>query len=219
MSCSSRASKYAHITAQPARSGGISLQLLSERGLHSGVKRKFLRTGEREPTLANSFFSCAEALAAGGYNLGKMTCLPADLQGTVNCENTQPGSKDLMPEPHPSARIVLTSTSNPDEAILLARTLVEERLAACATLIPAVESIYHWEGQLETSTEALLLLKTDSDQLAALEARLHELHSYQVPEFLVLDVESGSRLYLEWLHASLRKPQVAASNPLHTGPA
>jgi periplasmic divalent cation tolerance protein len=123
-----------------------------------------------------------------------------------------------MPESHLSARIVLTSTSNADEAALIARTLVEERLAACATLIPTVESVYHWEGQIETSTEALLLLKTGPEQLAALESRLRELHSYQVPEFLVLDIESGSHPYLEWLHASLRKPPMAASTPTHLGP-
>jgi periplasmic divalent cation tolerance protein len=124
-----------------------------------------------------------------------------------------------MPDSAPQARIVLTSTSNADEAALIARTLVEERLAACATLIPAVESVYHWEGQIETSTEALLLLKTGPEQLAALENRLRELHSYQVPEFLVLDVESGSHPYLEWLHASLRKPQAPVLNPTHFGPA
>lgn len=124
-----------------------------------------------------------------------------------------------MPEPHLSARIVLTTTSNADEAALIARTLVEERLAACASLIPAVESVYHWEGQIETSTEALLLLKTGLDQLAALESRLRELHSYQVPEFLVLDVESGSHPYLEWLHASLRRPAVLASGSPRSGPA
>ena len=123
-----------------------------------------------------------------------------------------------MPESQLSARIVLTTTSNPDEAALLARTLVEERLAACATLIPAVESIYHWEGQIETSTEALLLLKTIPEQLPALESRLRELHSYQVPEFLVLDIESGTLPYLEWLHASLRKPPVVASKPSQPGP-
>ncbi len=105
-----------------------------------------------------------------------------------------------------AARIVLTTAANPDEAALLAGTLVEERLAACATLIPGVQSIYHWEGQIETSAETLLLLKTAAEQLPALEARLHELHSYQIPEFLVLDVATGSRGYLEWLQANLRKP-------------
>jgi len=76
-----------------------------------------------------------------------------------------------MPESAPPIRIVLTTTANPDEAARLGRTLVEERLAACATLIPAVQSIYHWQGQVESSSETLLLLKTGPDQLAALETR------------------------------------------------
>jgi periplasmic divalent cation tolerance protein len=111
-----------------------------------------------------------------------------------------------MTNPTPPARIVLTTVANPDEANRLGRTLVEERLAACATLIPAVQSIYRWQGQIESATETLLLLKTGPDQLAVLEARLHELHSYQTPEFLVLGVEVVSHPYLEWLQASLRQP-------------
>jgi periplasmic divalent cation tolerance protein len=111
-----------------------------------------------------------------------------------------------MLESDPPARIVLTTAANAEEAGRLGRILVGERLAACATLIPAVESIYRWQGQVESSTETLLLLKTGLDQLPALEARLHALHSYQIPEFLVLSVESGSRLYLDWLQASLRQP-------------
>ncbi len=111
-----------------------------------------------------------------------------------------------MPESASQARLVLTTCASPGEASRLARTLVEDRLAACATLIPGVQSIYHWQGQIESSTETLLLLKTGPDQLAALEARLHELHSYQTPEFLVLAVESGSQSYLDWLQASLRQP-------------
>jgi periplasmic divalent cation tolerance protein len=110
-----------------------------------------------------------------------------------------------MTETPPHVRIVLTTTADLDEARRLGRVLVEERLAACATLIPAVESIYRWEGRLEGSAETLLLLKTGQDQLAALKARLHELHSYQTPEFLVLPVEAGSAGYLEWLFANLRR--------------
>ncbi|MDR3772377.1 MAG: divalent-cation tolerance protein CutA [Terracidiphilus sp.] len=111
-----------------------------------------------------------------------------------------------MPDATPPVRIVLTTAASPGEASRLARTLVEERLAACATLIPAVQSFYHWEGQIESSTETLLLLKTAPDQLPALEARLLALHSYQTPEFLVLDVEGVSHPYLDWLTASLRQP-------------
>jgi periplasmic divalent cation tolerance protein len=106
-----------------------------------------------------------------------------------------------------SVRIVMTTVANPEEAARLGRALVEERLAACATLLPAVHSIYHWKDQVESSAECLLLLKTASDPLAALEVRLHQLHSYQTPEFLVLAVEAGSQPYLAWLHASLREPE------------
>lgn len=111
-----------------------------------------------------------------------------------------------MPDATPPARIVLTTTATPDEAARLGRTLVEEKLAACATLIPAVQSIYRWKGEIESSTETLLLLKTGPEQLAALEARLHELHSYETPEFLVLDLAAASQPYLDWLHSSLRQP-------------
>jgi periplasmic divalent cation tolerance protein len=114
--------------------------------------------------------------------------------------------KAFMLEANPQARIVLTTAANLEEASRLGRTLVEERLAACATVIPAVESIYHWQGQIESAAETMLLLKTGPDQLAALEARLHQLHSYQTPEFLVLGVEAVSRAYFEWLGASLREP-------------
>jgi periplasmic divalent cation tolerance protein len=96
--------------------------------------------------------------------------------------------------------------ATPDEAERLGRTLVEEKLAACATLIPAVQSIYRWKGEIESATETLLLLKTGPDQLAALEARLHQLHSYETPEFLVLDVAAASQPYLDWLHSCLRLP-------------
>jgi periplasmic divalent cation tolerance protein len=110
-----------------------------------------------------------------------------------------------MPEFAPPVRLVLTTCASPGEASRLGRILVEEHLAACATLIPAVQSIYHWQGQIESSTETLLLIKTGSEQLAALETRLHELHSYQTPEFLVLGVEGISHAYLEWLQASLHQ--------------
>jgi periplasmic divalent cation tolerance protein len=122
-----------------------------------------------------------------------------------------------MPEKSCPARIVLTTAASPEEARLLGRTLVEEQLAACATMIPAVESIYRWKGSIESSTETMLLLKTGVDQLAALETRLRQLHSYEVPEFLVLLVEAGSRAYLDWMLGSLASvengPPAKASAP------
>ena len=112
-----------------------------------------------------------------------------------------------MLESTSSVRIVMTTVANAEDAARLGRALVEERLAACATLLPAVHSIYHWKDQIESSAECLLLLKTATDRLAALEARLHELHSYETPEFLVLAVDAGSHPYLAWLQASLREPE------------
>jgi periplasmic divalent cation tolerance protein len=109
-----------------------------------------------------------------------------------------------MPDTSPPLRLVLTTTATAEEAARLGRTLVEERLAACATLLPGAQSIYRWQGAVETAAETLLLLKTSPAQLAALEARLHQLHSYQTPEFLVLPVEAVSQPYLDWLTASLR---------------
>lgn len=108
-----------------------------------------------------------------------------------------------MPDESCPARIVLTTTANPEEARVLGRAFVEEQLAACATMIPAVESIYRWKGAIESSGETMVLLKTDVDRLPALETRLRQLHTYEVPEFLVLPVETGSRAYLDWMFECL----------------
>jgi periplasmic divalent cation tolerance protein len=110
-----------------------------------------------------------------------------------------------MPDTSPLLRLVLTTTATAGEAARIGRTLVEERLVACATLIPGAQSIYRWQGQVETAAETLLLLKTAPALVEALEARLLQLHSYQTPEFLVLPVEAVSQPYLDWLTASLRQ--------------
>ena len=110
-----------------------------------------------------------------------------------------------MPDGDTTARIVLTTAADAEEGRRLGRALVEERLAACVSLVPGVESIYRWKGEVESAGEILLLIKTGVEQLAALEARLHELHRYETPEFLVLRVEAGSAPYLEWLAGSVGK--------------
>lgn len=108
-----------------------------------------------------------------------------------------------MPEPTSKARIVLTTASDPNEAMRLARALVEERLAGCTTIVPAVQSVYRWKGEVETCSETLLVIKSSTEMLPALEARLHALHTYDTPEFLVLPVDSGSAPYLAWLYGNL----------------
>jgi periplasmic divalent cation tolerance protein len=108
-----------------------------------------------------------------------------------------------MHESNAHARIVLTTESTLDEANKLGRTLVEERLVACATLLPVVQSIYWWDDHIQSAPETMVLLKTSADKLEALEKRLQELHSYRVPEFLVLPVEHGSSNYMQWMTKTL----------------
>ena len=110
-----------------------------------------------------------------------------------------------MQQPNLQARIVLTTTADAEEARRLGRMLVEEHLAACVTLLPMVCSIYWWQGEIESANECLLLVKTSQDRLKALESRLHELHSYETPEFLVLPIEAGSQAYLDWMQNCLRE--------------
>ncbi|MDX1624073.1 MAG: divalent-cation tolerance protein CutA [Gemmatimonadota bacterium] len=96
-------------------------------------------------------------------------------------------------------RLVLTTC--PDEAVArsLALALVEERLAACGNVVPGIASIYRWKGSIETEGEALLLLKTTAGRVPALSERLGELHPYDVPELLELEVERGATAYLRWV--------------------
>ena len=100
--------------------------------------------------------------------------------------------------------IVLTTLGAYTDAVAFARALVDERLAACVNILPVMTSIYRWKGTIEEDREQQLVIKTTSDRIEALEARLHELHPYEVPEFLVVGVTDGSPAYLEWLGESVR---------------
>ena len=105
-----------------------------------------------------------------------------------------------MPE---EAVVVFVTFPDADTARRIVRTLVEERLAACGNIVPGVESIYRWEGKIETATEVLAVLKTDLGHYRTMEARLVALHPYEVPECLALRVEEGLPAYLQWLTASV----------------
>ena len=100
-------------------------------------------------------------------------------------------------------RIVLTTASSRDEAKRIAKALVEERLAACVNVVHGVESIYRWQRKVEEAAEVLLLIKTNVEKLEALETAIRRLHSYEVPEFLIFEVNGGSAAYLKWLDDSL----------------
>jgi periplasmic divalent cation tolerance protein len=95
--------------------------------------------------------------------------------------------------------IVLTTVADNDGAETLARQLVDERLAACVNVYPAMVSFYRWKGAVERDAERQLVIKTTLDRVASLEARLRELHAYELPEFLVLPVDHGSQAYAAWV--------------------
>lgn len=101
-------------------------------------------------------------------------------------------------------RIVLV-TAPGDEAGSLARRLVESRLAACANLLPGATSVYRWEGRVEEARETLVVLKTVASRVDALREAVQRHHSYDVPEFLVLPVESGLEAYLSWVRLETRE--------------
>ena len=103
-----------------------------------------------------------------------------------------------------TARLALTTTASREEAERIAHALVEERLAACVNIASGVRSIYRWQGAVETADEVLLLIKTTVQHIDKLRMRLDELHSYELPEFLVLEIAGGSQEYLDWVSASLR---------------
>jgi periplasmic divalent cation tolerance protein len=95
--------------------------------------------------------------------------------------------------------VVLVTAGSADDAAAIGRTVVEERLAACANVVGPIRSIYRWEGAVEDATEHLLLLKARAADVGRLEARVRALHRYEVPEVLALRVHAGSAPYLAWL--------------------
>ncbi len=100
---------------------------------------------------------------------------------------------------------VLVTAPNEDEAAAIAKAIVGERLAACANIIGNVRSIYRWEGEVQDDPEVLVVIKTRSEFFDKLEARVRELHSYEVPEVIALDITRGSEPYLSWLRQSTQE--------------
>ena len=109
----------------------------------------------------------------------------------------------MNPTANLDVRIALTTIGSEADAIALAKTLVEERLAACVNVLPPMISIYRWKGSIEQDTEHQIVIKTTADRLAALEARLRQLHPYELPEFLVVDPAGGCSVYLAWVKESV----------------
>ena len=95
--------------------------------------------------------------------------------------------------------IVVYVTAPEDEAVDLAKTLVEERLVACVNLVPGLRSIYWWQGKVEDEPEVLCIMKTRSNLFESLRDRVRELHSYEVEEIIALPILAGNLPYLDWI--------------------
>jgi periplasmic divalent cation tolerance protein len=100
-------------------------------------------------------------------------------------------------------RLVLTTCGSRSEAEKIAHALVEGRFAACVNIVPEVHSVYRWEGSVESADEMLLIIKTTADKADHVRQKITELHSYDLPEVVVLDI-AGSEQYLAWITDSTR---------------
>jgi periplasmic divalent cation tolerance protein len=96
-------------------------------------------------------------------------------------------------------RVVLVTCASIAEARKIGRTVVEKKLAACANIVAGVESIYRWKGKVERAREVLVIMKTSEARLQQLEREVKRVHSYEVPEFIVLPIVAGSKEYLQWI--------------------
>ncbi len=102
-------------------------------------------------------------------------------------------------------RIVFVTCPDLATASRLAHIIVQERLCACANLIPAIQSIYMWKGKMEESAEALMIIKTRESKIQELENRLRQLHPYEVFEFVAMPIVSGNTQYLSWVSETLEQ--------------
>lgn len=101
-----------------------------------------------------------------------------------------------------SLLLCLTTCPDPDSAGRLARALVDERLAACVSVLPGVQSTYRWQGALEQADECLLLIKTTRERYPALQSRLPALHPYELPELVAVESSAALPAYLHWVAAA-----------------
>ena len=101
------------------------------------------------------------------------------------------------------ARVVLTTAGSQEEAQKMAHALVERKLAACVNIIPRIESVYRWKDKVENATEWLLFVKTTAEAFKSVRDAIQELHSYDLPECVMLEVVDGSEKYLGWIEENV----------------
>lgn len=98
-----------------------------------------------------------------------------------------------------STAIIITTAGSQEEATRLAHAVVEARLAACVNIIPQVRSIYRWQGKVDDATEWLLLIKSTAANFSRIKETIQALHSYELPECILVEIKEGSEKYLNWI--------------------
>ena|SRR6266487_1916086 len=101
-------------------------------------------------------------------------------------------------------RIVLSTAGSEDEARKIAGHLVERKLAACVNIIPQIESVYRWQGRVESNREWLLLIKTTAEKFPGVCGAIREMHSYELPECIAIAIDDGSTGYLQWIEQAVQ---------------
>lgn len=99
--------------------------------------------------------------------------------------------------------VIYVTTENEGDALNIARILTNERLAACCSVIPKIASVYVWNGVVQESAEAMMMIKSTSEKYLLLEKRIKELHNYDTPEIIAVEISAGSEEYLNWVNETI----------------
>lgn len=100
--------------------------------------------------------------------------------------------------------VILCTTNSQESALNIAQTLVKNKLCACVNIIPKVYSVYSWKDKIETDEEYLMLIKTKKDLFEQVNQKIQEIHPYEVPEVISLDITEGSKSYLDWIVSNVK---------------
>jgi len=100
--------------------------------------------------------------------------------------------------------VIFITAANIKQARIIARALISKKLAACVSIVDKVESMFWWQGKVDSAKEILLIVKSKTDNLAKIICCVKSLHSYKVPEIISLPIKSGDKPYLRWIDDSLR---------------
>jgi len=101
-------------------------------------------------------------------------------------------------------KLIISTAGSREEASRIARALVEEKLAACVNIVGPIQSVYRWEGKIDSSQEFLMLIKTTSRISGVAITRIRELHSYDLPEAIEMNIDGGSSDYLKWIRDTVK---------------